>query len=270
VLTEEERQTLTRWAQQSKSAQALALRSRIVLGCAEGLSNKEVAARERWRRGRWASGGAGSSRRAATGWSTSHAGPAGVVTAEQVVAAVVLRVDEKSQIQALALRQPAFPMMPGMPEKRTHDYVRHGTTSLFAAFDTSDGTVITALHRRHRAIEFRKFVATIAAQVPVHLDVHLVCDNYGTHKAPTKQSWLDHHPRFHLHYTPTYSSWINRSNGVSPNSPNNSSNAATTAACTPSNATSAPWITAWNDNPKPYVWTKTADQIPAIRGVVGA
>ncbi len=125
-------------------------------------------------------------------------------------AAVVLCVDEKSQIQALARSQPAFPMMPGMPQKRTHDYVRHGTTSLFAAFDISDGTVITALHRRHRAVEFRKFLATIDTQVPDHLDVHLVCDNYGTHKAPTVQTWLANHPRFHIHYTPTYSSWINQ------------------------------------------------------------
>ena len=102
-------------------------------------------------------------------------------------AAVVLCVDEKSQIQALARSQPAFPMMPGMPEKRTHDYVRSGTTSLFAAFNISDGTVITALHRRHRAIEFRKFLATIDAQVPDHLDVHLVCDNYGTHVCPESE-----------------------------------------------------------------------------------
>ena len=91
-----------------------------------------------------------------------------------------------------------------------HDYVRHGTTSLFAAFDIGDGTVITALHRRHRAIEFRKFLATIDAEVPDHLDIHLVCDKYGTHKTPTVQSWLDRHPRFHMHYTPTYSSWINQ------------------------------------------------------------
>ncbi len=102
-------------------------------------------------------------------------------------AAVVLSVDEKSQIQALARSQPAFPMMPGMPEKRTHDYVRHGTTSLFAAFGISDGTVVTSLHRRHRAIEFRKFLAKIDAQVPADLDVHLVCDNYGTHVCPESE-----------------------------------------------------------------------------------
>ncbi len=99
-------------------------------------------------------------------------------------AAVVLCVDEKSQVQALARSQPAFPMMPGMPEKRTHDYVRHGTTSLFAAFNTADGTVISSLHRRHRTIEFKKFLTKIDTEVPDDLEVHLVCDNYGTHKSP--------------------------------------------------------------------------------------
>src|SRR6476646_8799504 len=118
--------------------------------------------------------------------------------------------DEKSQVQALSRSQPAFPMMPGMPEKRTHDYVRHGTTSLFAAFDTSDGKVITSLHRRHRTVEFRKFLNKIDQEVPDHLDVHLVCDNYGTHKTPAIKTWLAAHPRFHMHFTPTYSSWINQ------------------------------------------------------------
>ena len=106
----------------------------------------------------------------------------------------MLCVDEKSQVgdhdQALARSQPAFPMMPGMPERRTHDYVRHGTTSLFAALNTVDGTVISSLHRRHRAVEFRKFLAKIDAQVPEHLEVHLICDNYGTHKSPTVTAWL--------------------------------------------------------------------------------
>jgi len=102
-------------------------------------------------------------------------------------AAVVLCVDEKSQVQALARSQPAFPMMPGMPEKRTHDYVRHGTTSLFAAFNTADGTVISSLHRRHRTVEFKKFLTKIDGKVPEHLDVHLVCDNYGTHVCPESE-----------------------------------------------------------------------------------
>jgi len=122
-------------------------------------------------------------------------------------AAVVLCVDEKSQVQALARSQPAFPMM---PEQRTHDYLRQGTTSLFAAVNTADGTVISATHRRHRAVEFRKFLQKIDSQVPEHLDVHLVCDNYGTHKSPAIVRWLEQHPRLQMHYTPTYSSWINQ------------------------------------------------------------
>jgi transposase len=124
--------------------------------------------------------------------------------------AVVLSVDEKSQVQALARSQPAFPMMPGMPEKRTHDYVRHGTTTLFAALNTADGSVISSLHRKHRATEFRKFLAKIDSEVPEGLEVHLICDNYQTHKTPTVKTWLGNHPRFHIHFTPTYSSWLNQ------------------------------------------------------------
>ncbi len=176
-------------------------------------------------------------------------------------AAVVLCVDEKSQIQALARSQPAFPMMPGMPEKRTHDYVRHGTTSLFAAFDTSDGTVITALHRRHRAIEFRKFLATIDAQVPDHLDIHLVCDNYGTHKAPAVQSWLARHPRFHMHYTPTYSSWINQVERWFAELTRQLIQRGDHRSVQALERDIRAWAAAWNDNPKPFVWTKTAEQI---------
>jgi len=101
-------------------------------------------------------------------------------------------------------------MMPGMPEKRTHDYVRHGTTSLFAAFNVADGTVISSLHRRHRSIEFKKFLTKIDTDVPADLEVHLICDNYSTHKHPTVVTWLAAHPRFHMHFTPTYSSWINQ------------------------------------------------------------
>ena len=124
--------------------------------------------------------------------------------------AVVLCVDEKSQVQALARSQPAFPMMPGMPERRTHDYLRHGTTSLFAAFNTADGQVISSLHRRHRTIEFKKFLNKINTEVPADLDVHLVADNYGTHKTPAIKKWLAAHPRFHMHHTPSYSSWLNQ------------------------------------------------------------
>jgi transposase len=124
--------------------------------------------------------------------------------------AVVLCVDEKSQIQALDRSQPVLPMMPGMPERRTHDYLRHGITSLFAAFNIADGTVISELHRRHRAIEFRKFLARIDKAVPAGLDVHLVCDNYATHNTAEIRTWLARHPRFHVHFTPTGSSWMNQ------------------------------------------------------------
>src|SRR5438034_4158447 len=124
--------------------------------------------------------------------------------------AVVLCVDEKSQIQALDRSQPVLPMMPGMPERRTHDYYRHGITSLFAAFNIADGTVISQLHRRHRATEFKKFLIAIDKAVTAELDVHLVADNYGTHKTPEILAWLTRHPRLHLHFTPPGSSWINQ------------------------------------------------------------
>jgi transposase len=124
--------------------------------------------------------------------------------------AVVLCVDEKSQIQALDRSQPVLPMMPGMPERRTHDYLRHGITSLFAAFNIADGTIISELHRRHRTIEFRKFLASIDKAVPAELGVHLVCDNYATHNTAEIKTWLARHPRFHLHFTPTGSSWMNQ------------------------------------------------------------
>src|SRR6266516_2665539 len=114
------------------------------------------------------------------------------------------------QTQALARTQPVLPMMPGMPERRTHDYARHGVTSLFAAFNIADGTVISAIHRRHRAVEFKKFLAKIDAEVPDHLDVYVVADNYGTHKTPAITGWLARHPRFHMPFTPTSSSWINQ------------------------------------------------------------
>ena len=136
-----------------------------------------------------------------------------------------------------------------------------GTTSLFAAFDIADGTVITTLHRRHRAIEFRKFLATIDAQVPDHLDVHLVCDNYGTHKAPTVQSWLDRHPRFHMHYTPTYSSWINQVERWFAELTRQLIERGDHRSVQALERDIRAWVTAWNDNPKPFVWTKTAERI---------
>ncbi|MGW4802236.1 IS630 family transposase, partial [Nonomuraea sp. NPDC004297] len=123
--------------------------------------------------------------------------------------ALVLYVDEKSQIQALDRSQPVLPMMPGVPERATHDYVRAGTTTLFAALDVISGKVIGSLHRRHRAVEFKKFLIKVDKEVPAELDVHLICDNYATHKTPAIKRWLLAHPRFHLHFTPTGSSWLN-------------------------------------------------------------
>jgi transposase len=181
-------------------------------------------------------------------------------------AAVVLCVDEKSQVQALQRSQPALPMMPGMPERRTHDYVRHGTTTLFAAFNTADGTVITSLHRRHRATEFKKFLSKIDATVPEDLEIHLICDNYGTHKHPVIKTWLEDHPRVHLHFTPTYSSWLNlveRFFGyVTADLLQRSDHRSVQAL----EADIRKWVTAWNENPKPFVWTKTAEQILARLG----
>jgi transposase len=324
------------WARRRSSAQALALRSRIVLGCAEGLPNKEVAARlgvsqptvGKWRSrflelrldgldddprpGRVPSITAEqvekvvvdtleSTPKNATHWtrrsmaeksglSASTIGriwhtfelkphrtdgfklsndPLFVEKVYDVVglyldppeAAVVLCVDEKSQVQALARSQPAFPMMPGMPEKRTHDYVRHGTTSLFAAFNTADGTVISSLHRRHRTIEFRKFLIKIDSEIPAELDIHLVCDNYGTHKTPAIRKWLAAHPRFHMHFTPTYSSWINQAERCFACITDQLIRRGDHRSVQALEADIRQWIKAWNEDPKPFIWTKTAEQI---------
>jgi transposase len=175
--------------------------------------------------------------------------------------AVVYCVDEKSQVQALARTQPVLPMMPGMPERRTHDYVRHGVTSLFAAFNIADGTVISAIHRRHRAVEFKKFLAKIDAEVPDHLDIHVVCDNYGTHKTPAIQTWLGKHPRFQLHFTPTGSSWINQVERWFGYITDELIRRGSHTSVQTLEADIRAWVTAWNDDPKPFIWTKSAQQI---------
>jgi transposase len=124
--------------------------------------------------------------------------------------ALVLCVDEKTQVQALDRTAPLLPLRPGQPERHTHDYVRHGTTSLFAALDVASGKVISRCHPRHRAVEFRQFLTTIDAHVPAELEVHMILDNFATHKAPTVKRWLAQHPRYHLHFTPTSASWLNQ------------------------------------------------------------
>ena len=336
TLSEGERAQLLRWSRRAKSAQALALRSRIVLACADGLDNKQVAAKlgivpatvGKWRRRfverrmdglldeprpggprsisdeqieavivatlertpKDATHWSRASMAAETGLSRSTIGriwrefrlkphlvetfklssdPLFIEKVRDVVGlyldpperALVLCVDEKSGIQALDRSAPVLPMMPGMPERRTHDYVRSGTTTLFAALDVASGQVIGSLHRRHRALEFRKFLTKIDTEVPDELDVHLVCDNLSTHKTPAIMRWLDAHPRFHLHFTPTSSSWLNQverwfglltdkqlRRGVHKSLPALEKDIRT-------------WVITWNENPRPFVWLKTADEI---------
>jgi transposase len=336
TLSDDEREQLVRWSRRAKSAQFLALRSRIVLACAQGLDNKQVAAKlgvvpatvSKWRRRFVAKrldglldeprpGGprtiadeqieavivatlertpkdathwSRASMAAETGLSRSAIGriwkefrlkphlvdtfklsadPLFVEKVRDVVGlyldpperALVLCVEEKSQIQALDRSAPVLPMMPGMPERRTHDYARFGVTTLFAALDIANGQVIGSLHRRHRAIEFKKFLTKIDTQVPADLDIHLVCDNLSTHKTPAIVRWLETHPRFHLHFTPTSSSWLNQverwfglltdkqlRRGVHKSLPALEKDIRN-------------WVKTWNENPRPFAWTKTADQI---------
>jgi transposase len=335
-LTSDEREQLERWVRRRKSAQALALRSRIVLACASGLTNKEVAAQlgvsmptvgkwrsrfvesrldglvdeprsgrpptitaeqvedvvvatlestpahaTHWSRKKMAerSGlskstigriwkGFGLKPHLVDGFKLSN-DPLFVDKTYDVVglylnppeSAVVLCVDEKSQVQALGRSQPAFPMMPGMPEKRTHDYVRNGTTSLFAAFNTADGTVISSLHRRHRTIEFKKFLAKIDAEVPADLDVHLICDNYGTHKTAAVKTWLAAHPRFQMHFTPTYSSWLNQVERFFAFVTEDLLQRSHHDSVQQLEADIRGWVKDWNTHPKPFIWTKSADEI---------
>jgi transposase len=175
--------------------------------------------------------------------------------------AVVLCVDEKSQIQALDRSRPVLPMMPGMPERRTHDYYRHGITSLFAAFNIADGTVISQVHRRHRAIEFRKFLAAIDKAVPAGLDVHLVCDNYATHSTPEIRTWLARRPRFHVHFTPTGSSWMNQVERWFGLLTDKLIRRGVHTSVQALENDIRDWIATWNENPRPFTWTKTADEI---------
>jgi transposase len=335
-LNEVDREILGRWARRPKTAQALALRSRIILRCADGVSNKAVAHEMRVTAqtvGKWRSRfldrsvdglldepRPGAPRKVsdatierlitrtleskptnATHWSTRSMAKAMGLTQSMVSrvwrafalqphrmetfklskdplfvekvrdivglymdppeCAMVLCVDEKSQIQALDRTQPLLPMRPGQVERRTHDYTRYGTTSLFAALEVATGRVIGSLHRRHRSVEFRKFLDRIEDAVPEDIEVHLILDNYGTHKTALIRNWLAKRPRFHLHFTPTGASWMNlveRFFGlITENQIKRGSHRSTREL----EAAIRQHIDIHNQDPKPFVWTKSADQI---------
>jgi transposase len=175
--------------------------------------------------------------------------------------ALVLCVDEKAQIQALDRTQPILPLAPGRAERRTHDYRRHGTTSLFAALNVATGEVIGQLHRRHRSAEFLKFLQRIETEVPADLDVHLILDNYGTHKTPKIRNWLAGRPGFHLHFTPTYSSWINQVErwfaALTEKQIRRGSHRSTREL----ERAIKLYLATYNANPQPFLWVKSADQI---------
>ena len=335
-LSERERLQLEAWTPRRTSAQALALRSRIVLAAADGLKNTEIAERlgiNRAMAAKWRSRFARqrldgltdeprpgrprtitdeqvdavitktleSTPKDATHWSTrSMAKEAGLTQTavsriwrafglqpqrqdafklsrdplfvdkvHDVVGlylnpperAVVLCVDEKSQIQALDRTAPILPMLPGVPERATHDYRRAGTSSLYAALDLTTGKVIGALHSRHRAIEFKQFLQTIDREVPAELAVHIVLDNSSTHKTPAIQKWLLAHPRFQLHFTPTSSSWLNLVERWFGELTTKLLKRGTHRSVAALNTDIRTWIDTCNADPRPYVWTKTAEQI---------
>lgn len=175
--------------------------------------------------------------------------------------ALVLCVDEKSQIQALDRSAPVLPMLPGTPARATHDYTRHGTTSLFAALDVGSGRVYEQLHSRHRAIEFGQFLRHLDAEVPPDLDVHLILDNYATHKTPQIRRWLARNPRFHLHFTPTGASWLNQVERFFSELTTKRLRRGSHRSVVALRRDIREWVTLWNESPRPFAWTKTADEI---------
>ena len=177
--------------------------------------------------------------------------------------AVVLCVDEKSQIQALDRTAPLLPLRPGQAERRTHDYKRHGTTSLFAALNAKTGKVIGAMHRRHRSVEFRKFLDRIDASVPPARDVHLILDNYGTHKTPLIHAWLAKRPRFFVHFTPTYGSWLNLVERWFAELTTKQIRRGAHRSVVELERAIQEFLDVHNEQPKPFVWTKSADDILA-------
>lgn len=336
VLSDVEREQLQGWARRPSSAQALAMRSRIILACEGDSSNTQIARDLGVTRGmvtKWRNRFAAdrleglldeprpgrprvvgderiealitatleSTPPEATHWSTrsmaEHLGlsqsmvsrvwrafglaphkqdswklskdPLFVEEVRDVVGlylnpperAVVLCVDEKTQIQALNRTAPVFPMLPGTPARASHDYVRYGTSSLYAALDLATGQVIGSLHSRHRAQEFLAFLKKIDTAVPAELDCHVVLDNASTHKTPAVKRWLTNHPRFVLHFTPTSSSWLNLVERWFAELTTKKLRRGTHTSVRQLNTDIRAWIDTWNDNPRPYVWTKTADQI---------
>jgi transposase len=175
--------------------------------------------------------------------------------------AAVLCVDVKSQIQALDRSAPVLPMLPGTPERATHDYKRSGTSSLYAALDIGSGKVIGSLHARHRAVEFKKFLGRLDREVPAQLEVHLILDNASTHKTPAIKRWLAAHPRFVLHFTPTSASWLNLVERWFAELTTKKLRRGAHRSVRQLNADIRDWIETWNENPRPFVWTKTADEI---------
>jgi len=336
VLSDDEAETLARWARRHTTAQSLALRCRVVLACADGGNDLEVAGRlgvhratvGKWRRrfterrldGLHDEPRPGAPRtigdadvervivktleetpRDATHWSTRSLAAATGMSQSAVSriwrafalkphlvdefklspdplfidkvrdvvglylnppdAAVVLCVDEKTQVQALDRTAPILPLIPGTPQRQTHDYKRNGTTNLYAALDVASGQVISDMTPRHRAEEFRRFLNLIDKSVPAHLDVHVVLDNSSTHKTPSIQHWLVRHPRFTLHFTPTYSSWLNLVERWFAELTTKWIKRSAHRSVRDLVASIRTWITNWNEDPKPYVWHKTADEI---------
>ena len=335
-LTDEERKELESYARRRTTAQALALRARIVLRCADDGSNTEIGVEMKVSRdtvARWRTRFAklrlqglhdeprpGAPRRiadervekvivdtleskpkGATHWSTrdmakrsglSHStigriwrafglqphrsdafqlsnDPLFIEKVRDIVglylnppeSAVVLCVDEKSQVQALDRRQPVLPMMPASPEMQTHTYVRHGTTSLFAALDVATGRVIGQCRRRHRSTEFVKFLQQIDESVPSGLDVHVILDNLQTHKTPAAHRWFLRHPRFHVHFTPTYSSWLNQVERWFGLLEQKALKRGVHRSTAELEKAIYGFIEASNEEPRPYLWTKSADDI---------
>jgi transposase len=335
-LTMQEHNQLVEWTRRHKTSQALALRSRIVLACAQGVDNSAVAKGCRvtrqtvgkWRRrfleqrldGLLDEPRPGAPRklddarieqliattlnerpRQASHWSTRllatklgvsqstvsrawrafglqphrvetfklSTDPLFIDKVRDIVGlylnpptrAMVLCVDEKSQIQALDRTQPLLPLAPGVAERRTHDYKRHGTTSLFAALDLASGRVIGELHRRHRSKEFLAFLRTIEANVPAELDVHLILDNYGTHKTPSVKAWFARHPHFHLHFTPTSASWLNLVERFFALISARQIKRGTHRSTRELEQAIRTYLSIYNEDPKPFIWTKTADEI---------